>query len=64
MYKENFLLIRQGSQEAFSDHQEVCHIYDCCKFKEEGRCCDHKDYAACKKSARDMRVTYILTLAV
>ena len=39
-------------------------IYDLCKFEAEGRCSDHKDCAACKKSARDIRITDILTLAV
>ena len=33
-------------------------------FVEEGRCSDHKDCSACKKSARDIRITDILTLAV
>ena len=33
-------------------------------FQEEGRCSDHIDCAVCKKSARDIRITDILTLAV
>ena len=65
LYKQQFFLIRQGSQETFSDlYQEVCHIYDLCKFEKEDRCSDHKDCAACKKSARDIRITDILTHAL
>ena len=49
----------------FSDlYQEACCIYDFWKFEEEGRCSDHKECAACKQSARDIRITDILTLAV
>ena len=52
-------------KETFSDlYQEVCHICDIYSFEEEGRCCDYKDCDACKKSARDIRITDILTLAV
>ena len=58
-------IIKQGSQETFSDlYQEVCYISDLYKFKEEGRCNDHNNCAACKTSARDIRITDILTLAV
>ena len=39
-------------------------MYELCKCEEEGRCSDHKDCAACKKSLRDVRITDILTLAV
>ena len=43
LYKQQFFLIRQGSQETFSDlYQEVYHIYDLFKLEEEGRYSDHK----------------------
>ena len=59
------LSIRQVLKRLFSDlYQEGCHIYDLCNFEEEGRCSDHKDCAACKKSATDIRKTDILTHAV
>ena len=38
-------------------------MYDLCKLEEEGKCSDHQDCAAYKKSARDIRITNILTLA-
>ena len=44
--------------------KNLCHIYYLCTFEEEGRCSDHKACATCKKSARDIRITDILTLAV
>ena len=34
------------------DDQEVCHIYDLCKFEEEGRCSDHKDCSLLEISQR------------
>ena len=65
LYKQQFFLIRQGSQETFSDlYQEVCCMYDLCKFEKEGRCIVHKDCSACRKSARDIRINDILTIAV
>ena len=65
LYKHQFFLIRQGFQETFSDLcQEVCHIYDLCRFEEEDINSDHKYCAAFKKSARDIRVNNILTLTV
>ena len=65
VYKQQFFLIRQGSQVTFIDlYQEVCHIYDLCKFEEEGRCSDHKDSAGYKKSARDFRIADILILVI
>ena len=45
-------------------YQEVCCIYDLCKFEEEGQCSNHKDCAACKKSARYISITHTLTIAV
>ena len=65
LYKQQFLLIRQGCEATFSDlYKEVCCIYNICMLEEEGRCSDHKDCTVCKKSARDIRISDILTLAV
>ena len=43
LYKRQFFLIRQSSQETFLYLYKRYATYMTCKFEGEGRCCDHKD---------------------
>ena len=43
---------------------EIIHIYELCKFEDEGRCTEHKNCADCKKAMKDAQFKDIIYIAV
>ena len=54
IYRNQFYKLKQNATQTFSDfYFEILHIYELCKFEDEGRCTDHKNCSYCKKGIKD-----------
>ena len=64
IYRNQFYKLKQNMTQTLLDfYFEILHIYELCKFEDEGRCTEHKNCADSKKAIKDAQLKGIICIA-